>query len=251
MVNDLGLHGNELALYAIIWGFSQDGRSEFVGSISYVQEWLGCSRPTAIKTLAGLIEKGLIVKKMAKNGFDSNAYKALPNPLEGSQETLPGVVKKINQGSQKTLPGVVKNFNEGSQNSLPNNNTDNYISNNSNKEIDAPAAPPAPAPPVEDEKKPAKHKYGEYRNVLLTDEEYANLLQLFPADLQERIERLSEYMASKGTKYKSHYATIRAWANRDSKQAPARPAARSGRPGPVGPNGIALDPTKKDLAGIF
>lgn len=243
MVNDLDLHGNELALYAIIWGFSQDGRSEFVGSISYIQEWLGCSRPTAIKTLAGLIEKGLIVKKVAKNGFDCNAYKALPNPAPGGQDSLLGVVKNFNQGSKEILPGVVKNFNGGSQKTLPNNNLDIYVSNNSNKGIDAPAQPAPPAPPVKEEKGPVKHKYGEYKNVLLTDEEYAKLQQLFPHDLPARIDRLSEYMASKGTRYKSHYATIRAWANRDKKQ--AAPAGRQ-----VGPSGIAVG-TGNNLADIF
>jgi len=251
MVNDLGLHGNELTLYAIIYGFSQDGRSEFVGSISYIQEWLGCSRPTAIKTLSALVEKGLIVKKVAKNGFDCNAYKALPNLPDGSQKTLPGVVKNFNQGSKETLLGVVKNFNQGSQKTLPNNYINNNTNNYSYKDTDAPATPAAPAPPVEDEKKPAKHKYGEYKNVLLTDEEYAKLQALFPVDLPARIERLSEYIASKGAKYKSHYATIRAWANRDGKQQPARPAARGGYPGQVGPNGVAIDPTKNDLDGLF
>ena len=251
MVNDLGLHGNELALYAIIWGFSQDGRSEFVGSISHIQEWLGCSRPTAIKTLATLAEKGLIIKKVAKNGFDSNAYKALPNPLEGSQNSLPGVVKNFNQGSKEILPGVVKNFNGGSQNSLPNNYINNNSNNNSDISMGAPAAPASPAPPIAEEKGPVKHKHGEYKNVLLTDEEYAKLQQLFPLDLAERIDRLSEYMASKGTRYKSHYATIRSWANRDKKQQPA-PAGRAARPGNVGPNGIAIDPTKaKAAADIF
>lgn len=57
MVNDLGLHGNELALYAIIYGFSQDGHSEFAGSISYIQEWLGCSKNTAKKAISELIDK--------------------------------------------------------------------------------------------------------------------------------------------------------------------------------------------------
>lgn len=251
MVNDLGLRGNELALYAIIWGFSQDGRSEFVGSISYIQEWLGCSRPTVIKTLAALAEKGLVVKKVAKNGFDCNAYKALPNPLDGSQKTLPGVVKNFNQGSKEILPGVVKNFNGGSQNSLPNNNTNNYISNNSNKEIEAPPAPPAPPPPDEEkEEKPVRHKYGEYKNVLLTDEDLAKLKAEFPTDWAVRIERLSEYIASKGAKYKNHLATIRTWAKRDQKQAaPAAPARRHA--GNVGPNGIHIDPSKTDLDAHF
>lgn len=65
-------------------------------------------------------------------------------------------------------------------------------------------------------KKPVKHKYGEYKNVFLTDDEYDKLQAEFP-DLAERIERLSEYIESKGAKYKSHYATIRAWAKKDTK----------------------------------
>lgn len=244
MVNDLNLHGNELALYAIIYGFSQDGRSEFVGSISYVMEWLGCSRPTAIKTLASLVNRGLIVKKVATNGFDCNAYKALPNPLEGSKDSLPEVVKKFNQGSKEILPGVVKNFNGGSQNSLPNNYIDNNTSIYSDRDIGAAPASPPPAPEREKDKKPVKHQYGEYKNVLLTDDELAKLREQFPHDWAARIERLSEYIASKGAKYKSHYATIRSWASRDKKQA-TRPGGR------MGPNGIALDPSKDDVAAIF
>ena len=67
--------------------------------------------------------------------------------------------------------------------------------------------------------KPAKHKYGEYNNVLLTDEELEKLNNEF-VDLDERIERLSEYIASKGTKYKSHYATIKSWARKETEQKP-------------------------------
>lgn len=63
-----------------------------------------------------------------------------------------------------------------------------------------------------------RHKYGLYENVLLTDEEYEKLVAEFPHDYSERIERLSEYMASTGKKYKSHLATIRAWARKDTVQ---------------------------------
>ncbi len=62
---------------------------------------------------------------------------------------------------------------------------------------------------------PQKHKYGEYKNVLLTDEEYEKLKDEFPNDYEERIERLSSYIASKGAKYKNHLATIRNWARKD------------------------------------
>lgn len=74
--------------------------------------------------------------------------------------------------------------------------------------------------------KPARHKYGKYSNVLLSDEDLEKLKAEFP-DWEERIERLSEYIASKGAKYKSHLATIRSWARKDKEkgEAPGRPRA--------------------------
>lgn len=70
--------------------------------------------------------------------------------------------------------------------------------------------------------KPTKHKYGVYKNVLLTDEEMEKLKEEFVTDYQSRIDRLSEYIESKGAKYKSHLATIRVWAKKD-KQTEVKP----------------------------
>ena len=64
-------------------------------------------------------------------------------------------------------------------------------------------------------RKPSRHKYGLYNNVLLTDEDYAKLQDEFPNDYDERIDRLSEYIESTGKSYKSHLATIRAWSRKD------------------------------------
>ena len=66
-----------------------------------------------------------------------------------------------------------------------------------------------------------RHKYGMYENVLLTDEDYQKLQEEFPYDYSERIERLSEYIASTGKKYKNHLATIRNWARNDVAKKPA------------------------------
>ena len=68
-------------------------------------------------------------------------------------------------------------------------------------------------------KKPVKHKYGEYNNVLLTDEELEKLKTEY-SDYQQRIENLSSYVASTGKSYKSHYATIRNWARKDANKKP-------------------------------
>ena len=66
--------------------------------------------------------------------------------------------------------------------------------------------------------KPARHKYGEYKNVLLSDEDMDKLKAEFPADWQQRIERLSGYIESTGKSYKNHLATIRNWAKRDKEK---------------------------------
>lgn len=73
--------------------------------------------------------------------------------------------------------------------------------------------------------KDIKHKYGEYKNVLLTDKELEKLKTEYPDSWEERIESLSAYIESKGAKYKNHLATIRNWARREN----AKPKAR-GKP---------------------
>ena len=71
--------------------------------------------------------------------------------------------------------------------------------------------------PIKKKVKQVKHKHGEYNNVLLTDEELEKLKAEY-SDLDDRIERLSGYIASTGKAYKSHYATIRNWARKDKEQ---------------------------------
>ena len=66
-------------------------------------------------------------------------------------------------------------------------------------------------------KKQAKHKYGEYNNVLLTDEELVKLKEKIP-NWQDFIERLSGYIASTGKRYKSHYVTMLNWYRRDGQR---------------------------------
>lgn len=75
--------------------------------------------------------------------------------------------------------------------------------------------------------KKVKHKYGEYKNVLLTDDELDKLKSEY-SDYADRIERLSSYIASTGKRYKSHYATIRNWARKDG-QTTVRQPQYSGR----------------------
>ena len=77
---------------------------------------------------------------------------------------------------------------------------------------------------------PAKHAYGEFDNVLLTDAELDKLKTRL-ADWAERIERLSQYLKNKPKKhYESHYATILTWAAKDAKEDERNGAKQGGSP---------------------
>ena len=60
-----------------------------------------------------------------------------------------------------------------------------------------------------------KRLYGECQNVKLTEDEYNKLVEKNYTGL---IDELSLYIASKGDKYKSHYATILQWAKKREKE---------------------------------
>lgn len=127
MINKLKLKGIELNIYAIIYGFSQDGESEFKGSLKYLSEFTGgTSKPTLIKALKDLTEKQFIIRREEIiNKVKFNRYRAnLPLLKEfdgGGKETLQG-------GSKETLPN----------NKLLDNESDNDIKEKiSKKEIDA------------------------------------------------------------------------------------------------------------------
>lgn len=123
MVSKLGLKGNELLAFALIFGFSQDGETEFKGSLKYISTWLNCSKSTTIRTIDALVEKELIVKRQEIiNDVAFNRYSI-------NESGMNRVVSKCDQGGVKMKPG-------GGVKMKPNNiNIDN------NKDIDNNKAP--------------------------------------------------------------------------------------------------------------
>ena len=66
--------------------------------------------------------------------------------------------------------------------------------------------------PAPEKKKPEKHKYGEYKHVLLTDDELAKLqTEHGYEETEAAIKYLDEYTEMKGYKCKSHYLAIKKW----------------------------------------
>lgn len=121
----------------------------------------------------------------------------------GCDQKITGGVTKKSQGcDQKITPGCDQKV---TQNNINNNITPSKeLNTKENRERGARAE---------------RHRYGQYKNVMLSDKELETLKEEFPADWQARIERVSEYCASSGKNYKSYLATIRNWARRDKEKA--------------------------------
>lgn len=64
MIKQLKLSWNELLLYALIWGYSQDWESEFKGSLSYIVEALNITKQTVLNIGKTLIDKEYIIKNV-------------------------------------------------------------------------------------------------------------------------------------------------------------------------------------------
>ena len=121
MVSELGLSGNELILYALIYGFSQDGATSFSGSLSYICKWLNVTKPTAINLLKSLVEKVVIVKEEnIINSIKFCKYRA----FNGGKETLP-VVNILSEneplGGKEILPNnTISNIYTRDMSEIPN-----------------------------------------------------------------------------------------------------------------------------------
>lgn len=158
----------------------------------------------------------LVVYCMAVPSIDS----AKKNRRNGAKGGRPPKTNKETDGYGNEKPVVIENENQWLNNEKPlaetyedvyvyedesvavDNNIISFLSTNNEQE-------------QKKREKPIQHKYGAYDNVRLSDSDIEKLQQEFPIDWHERIERLSEYMASTGKSYKNHLATIRSWAKKE------------------------------------
>ena len=131
MINELNLKGNELIIYALIYGFTKDGVSEFRGSRQYMADWTNSSVRSVQNVVNSLVNKGMIEKNNHINKYGSletSGYKAINVPkLSSEKNSL--VEKKVHEGSEKSSSPLEKKVHEGSEKSS-HNNIDNNISNN-------------------------------------------------------------------------------------------------------------------------
>ena len=63
MIKELGLKGNALMIYAVIYGYSQNGKEDYHAGNKYLSEFLGIHPNSVSNTLADLVAKGLLTKE--------------------------------------------------------------------------------------------------------------------------------------------------------------------------------------------
>ena len=116
MVTELNLKGNELIIYACIYGFSQAEGQAFGGRLKYLADWTNSTKYGVTKCLKALIEKGYIVKDEEYiNNVKCCKYRTV-NPDE--------VCNKVDHYATKLHGGM--------QQSCTNDNIDNNKYNNTN-----------------------------------------------------------------------------------------------------------------------
>ena len=187
-------------LKLLLESVNHEGHLRFSETIPYNEKMLSVITNTNIDIVRSAM-KVLLELKMIEILDDSTIYMAEVLKITGSETAAAERMRKSRQ-NQKVLAecnNVQKCYTEIEIEKDIELELDKEIDNNKS---DKPTKPP-------------RHKYGLYNNVLLTDEDMDKLKEEFPTDYQERIDRLSEYIESKGAKYKNHLATIRAWGRRD------------------------------------
>lgn len=101
MLDELHLKGNELIVYATIYGFTQDGSHWFHGTRGYLAEWCGAQRETVDRCLKSLLAKGFVERReFEDHGRTFVQYRATKNA---------GDTKKSSTQPEKTGATTTKN----------------------------------------------------------------------------------------------------------------------------------------------
>lgn len=199
-LNDLPSRAGYLYFAILDCANTAGWKGEFNAPNSTLQAMAGLDKNGLVRCRNALVQAGLIKYQQGKRGA-SGTYSIIPL-YDTNNDTNPDT-----NSEPITIPIANQS---GYQNRV------HTKSKSKNKSIIPPISPNGDIVPLEGER-PRKHKYGEYKNVLLADDELEKLKAEY-ADYLDRIERLSSYIASTGKVYKSHYATIRNWARADAEK---------------------------------
>ena len=179
------LSTNEKILLAEIdsLGGSSDG---CFASNQYFADFFDLSKDRISRLVSGLKNKGYITVELI--------YK------EGTCEVDKRIIKLnpysyFYQGVQNHQGGIGENTKDI---------TNNYNINNNNKASKKKTT------------KEVRHKYGEFKNVLLSDKDLEKLKTEYGEELVEKyIKKMDEWIELNGRRYKNYYLALRQWMNKE------------------------------------
>ena len=179
------LSTNEKILLAEIdsLGGSSDG---CFASNQYFADFFDLSKDRISRLVSGLKNKGYITVELI--------YK------EGTCEVDKRIIKLnpysyFYQGVQNHQGGIGENTKDI---------TNNYNINNNNKASKKKTT------------KEVRHKYGEFKNVLLSDKDLEKLKAEYGEELVEKyIKKMDEWIELNGRRYKNYYLALRQWMNKE------------------------------------
>ena len=190
MIEDMGLSGVALRVYALIYSFTKAG-SDCHGSVDYIGERVGASRTGVKDAIKKLIQKGHITK-INDDKIKTNRYIANISPTG----RIPTGQKKTLQG-QKTTPDRSEND--------PNNKENNKEILTNYDIFDAMTS------------NDPKGHFGRSRVVRLSYHQYVTLLLRVGFSETFRYIRILEgrILDNPDSVYRNHYKTIVGWARED------------------------------------
>lgn len=115
MRTELNLKGNDLLVYAIIYGFSQTENQRFTGSLQYLADWCGATKQGILKNLKNLLDRNLIEKvEKYDNGIKFVEYYTTQ---------FNGVLNSVELGIKQSL---INNIDNKKEDNIELNNKTNF-----------------------------------------------------------------------------------------------------------------------------
>jgi len=182
-------------------GENDVARDSFIFYRSYYEAMSGLKDKDKLQLFNAISELSLNENEVKLSGICKNIFTAIkPQIIANSERYENG--KKGGRPQKKTI-GFEKEKTIGFEIEKPNNNVNENVNENVNNIASEDKSSTATA-------KANKHKYGNYKHVLLKDEELQSLKDSY-SNWEELINYLDEYIEMKGYKAKSHYLCIKKW----------------------------------------
>ena len=181
-----------------------EGRTYIVYPIAEIAEILDKSTMTIQNSLKELDIAGLLERKRAGYSAPNRLYVKVPPVVKVSLDMTQrnfyiSPKENFTADTKKTVPMTQRKL-------YPNQTNINNLTES--QTMGASGEPPAP--------------YGKYRNVFLTESEYAELKEEYPDSLERLIEEMSRYIAAFGNDYANHAAALYRWADKEKKENPKK-----------------------------